>query len=164
MTSMQHLSHNGLSPGNSLGISAIAVMIGHSSNYVNPAQVSQPIQAAPNGSQKKKSITNPKRRRTDTPDDPSAQRKNRDGPRKKKANRACFHCQKAHLTCDDCEPSFQSPFLSPQFIISPQPDPACGALSAVWPTTAPRATAKRLNTYLMRKSLVCVFVNTNEQK
>jgi hypothetical protein len=23
--------------------------------------------------------------------------------RKKKANRACFHCQKAHLTCEDCE-------------------------------------------------------------
>ncbi|CCM00264.1 uncharacterized protein FIBRA_02294 [Fibroporia radiculosa] len=25
----------------------------------------------------------------------------REGPKKKKANRACFHCQKAHLTCDD---------------------------------------------------------------
>lgn len=25
----------------------------------------------------------------------------RDGPKKKKANRACFHCQKSHLTCDD---------------------------------------------------------------
>jgi hypothetical protein len=23
--------------------------------------------------------------------------------KKKKANRACFHCQKAHLTCDDCK-------------------------------------------------------------
>lgn len=23
--------------------------------------------------------------------------------KKKKAARACFHCQKAHLTCDDCE-------------------------------------------------------------
>jgi len=23
-------------------------------------------------------------------------------PKKKKASRACFHCQKAHLTCDDC--------------------------------------------------------------
>ena len=22
--------------------------------------------------------------------------------KKKKANRACIHCQKAHLTCDDC--------------------------------------------------------------
>lgn len=28
--------------------------------------------------------------------------KSRDGPKKKKASRACFHCQKAHLTCDDC--------------------------------------------------------------
>lgn len=26
-----------------------------------------------------------------------------DGAKKKKANRACCHCQKAHLTCDDCE-------------------------------------------------------------
>ncbi|QRV94190.1 hypothetical protein RhiJN_22208 [Ceratobasidium sp. AG-Ba] len=25
-------------------------------------------------------------------------------PKKKKANRACFHCQKAHLTCDDARP------------------------------------------------------------
>jgi hypothetical protein len=25
------------------------------------------------------------------------------GPRKKKATRACAHCQKAHLTCDDCK-------------------------------------------------------------
>ncbi|KAF8520427.1 hypothetical protein BU17DRAFT_46854 [Hysterangium stoloniferum] len=25
-------------------------------------------------------------------------------PKKKKANRACFHCQKAHLTCDDSRP------------------------------------------------------------
>lgn len=22
--------------------------------------------------------------------------------KRKKASRACFHCQKAHLTCDDC--------------------------------------------------------------
>jgi hypothetical protein len=50
-----------------------------------------------------------KRKRTDTPDETSADstsnpsRKPRDGPKKKKANRACYHCQKAHLTCDDCE-------------------------------------------------------------
>ncbi|KAF5393236.1 hypothetical protein D9757_000744 [Collybiopsis confluens] len=31
-------------------------------------------------------------------------KKARDGPKKKKANRACFHCQKAHLTCDDSRP------------------------------------------------------------
>ncbi|KAJ7091207.1 hypothetical protein C8R44DRAFT_647623 [Mycena epipterygia] len=28
----------------------------------------------------------------------------RDGPKKKKASRACVHCQKAHLTCDDSRP------------------------------------------------------------
>ncbi|KZS93965.1 hypothetical protein SISNIDRAFT_410363 [Sistotremastrum niveocremeum HHB9708] len=28
----------------------------------------------------------------------------RDPPKKKKAARACFHCQKAHLTCDDSRP------------------------------------------------------------
>ncbi|PIL36160.1 transporter [Ganoderma sinense ZZ0214-1] len=33
--------------------------------------------------------------------DSAAQPRTRDGPKKKKANRACFHCQKAHLTCDD---------------------------------------------------------------
>ncbi|EAU91042.1 transcription factor [Coprinopsis cinerea okayama7 len=52
-----------------------------------------------------------KRRRTVTPEDspqdsaPSQpQKKAREGPKKKKANRACFHCQKAHLTCDDSRP------------------------------------------------------------
>ncbi|KAJ3724703.1 transcription activator of gluconeogenesis ERT1 [Lentinula raphanica] len=34
----------------------------------------------------------------------STSKKARDGPKKKKANRACFHCQKAHLTCDDSRP------------------------------------------------------------
>ena len=54
----------------------------------------------------------PKRKRNDTPEETSADsaspqppRKGtrRDGPKKKKANRACYHCQKAHLTCDDCK-------------------------------------------------------------
>ncbi|KAJ8469162.1 hypothetical protein ONZ45_g16984 [Pleurotus djamor] len=58
---------------------------------------------------KTKPIQPIKRKRTDTPDDTDSQtsqhqRKNRDGPKKKKANRACFHCQKAHLTCDDSRP------------------------------------------------------------
>ena len=51
-----------------------------------------------------------KRKRNETPDDssgdsasPQPTRKPREGPKKKKANRACYHCQKAHLTCDDCE-------------------------------------------------------------
>ncbi|PSR98922.1 hypothetical protein PHLCEN_2v4242 [Hermanssonia centrifuga] len=55
--------------------------------------------------QKKKPLC--KRKRTtdaasDT-DSTSHTTRTRDGPKKKKANRACFHCQKAHLTCDDCE-------------------------------------------------------------
>lgn len=30
--------------------------------------------------------------------------RSREAAKKKKANRACFHCQKAHLTCDDSRP------------------------------------------------------------
>ncbi|KAL0956403.1 hypothetical protein HGRIS_002550 [Hohenbuehelia grisea] len=74
--------------------------------FINPAQV-QNILPGPSSPAKKKAPPPAKRKRTDTPDDTttdSAARKNRDGPRKKKANRACFHCQKAHLTCDDSRP------------------------------------------------------------
>jgi len=51
----------------------------------------------------------PKRKRTadaasDSADSASQPPRTRDGPKKKKANRACFHCQKAHLTCDDSRP------------------------------------------------------------
>ncbi|PPQ89727.1 hypothetical protein CVT25_014128 [Psilocybe cyanescens] len=52
-----------------------------------------------------------KRKRNETPEDNSGDstssqppRKPREGPKKKKANRACYHCQKAHLTCDDSRP------------------------------------------------------------
>ncbi|KAF9454047.1 transcription activator of gluconeogenesis ERT1 [Macrolepiota fuliginosa MF-IS2] len=83
--------------------------------YVNPAQM-QNAQAGPSTQSqtaKKKSaepVLSAKRKRTDTPDDTASElsgqqpRKARDGPKKKKANRACFHCQKAHLTCDDSRP------------------------------------------------------------
>lgn len=57
----------------------------------------------PPGSAKKHTA---KRKRTgDSTDngDAGSQTRTRDGPKKKKANRACFHCQKAHLTCDDCK-------------------------------------------------------------
>jgi hypothetical protein len=55
-----------------------------------------------------------KRKRTgdtasDSAESSSQPARTRDGPKKKKANRACFHCQKAHLTCDDCECSRASP-------------------------------------------------------
>ncbi|KAI0775687.1 hypothetical protein BD413DRAFT_530604 [Trametes elegans] len=50
----------------------------------------------------------PKRKRTgdgaSDSADGSVPPRTRDGPKKKKANRACFHCQKAHLTCDDSRP------------------------------------------------------------
>ncbi|KAI0780083.1 hypothetical protein C8Q74DRAFT_1447475 [Fomes fomentarius] len=58
----------------------------------------------PSGSAKKHTA---KRKRTgDSTDngDAGSQTRTRDGPKKKKANRACFHCQKAHLTCDDSRP------------------------------------------------------------
>lgn len=76
--------------------------------YVNPAQMSQDQLAEPTPSKRRACATG-KRRRAPTPDDSgdsSSQppRKNRDGPKKKKANRACAHCQKAHLTCDDSRP------------------------------------------------------------
>ena len=44
-----------------------------------------------------------KRKRSDIPDSASA---TKPVVKKKKANRACIHCQKAHLTCDDCSCSF----------------------------------------------------------
>ena len=56
--------------------------------------------------------TSTKRRRSDSvtdADSPSTgigpirnTRKDKDSPKKKKAARACIHCQRAHLTCDDC--------------------------------------------------------------
>lgn len=68
--------------------------------YVNPAQMVNPEpQAGPSHYRTQKDKVAVRKRRRD--DDPEGQRKSRDGPKKKKANRACAHCQKAHLTCDD---------------------------------------------------------------
>jgi len=75
------------------------------SAFVNPAHMNAAAGPSSNVT-KKKPASCPKRKRTDTPDSGTESaalpRKARDGPKKKKANRACFHCQKAHLTCDDC--------------------------------------------------------------
>ncbi|KAL1939817.1 hypothetical protein VTO73DRAFT_9517 [Trametes versicolor] len=73
-----------------------------------PSENSTPIPSgsAPHSS-KKPTV---KRKRTGGGDpasdsaDGSSTPRTRDGPKKKKANRACFHCQKAHLTCDDSRP------------------------------------------------------------
>lgn len=64
-----------------------------------PAPVASPVAAE----HQKQAGTKRKRNDSQDPSGPELQRKvSRDGPKKKKANRACFHCQKAHLTCDDC--------------------------------------------------------------
>jgi hypothetical protein len=95
--------------------------------YVNPAQM-QNAQAGPSSHSQptKKKAAEPaasvKRKRTDTPEDSANEasgqpRKARDGPKKKKANRACFHCQKAHLTCDDCASYFF--IVSPNTLLTP---------------------------------------------
>jgi len=72
----------------------------HTTAYVNPAQMVSPEpQAGPSHYRTQKDKVAVRKRRRD--DDPEGPRKSRDGPKKKKANRACAHCQKAHLTCDD---------------------------------------------------------------
>lgn len=74
-----------------------------SSAYVNPSQMVTPEpQAGPSHYRTQKDKVALKKRRRD--EDTEAPRKSRDGPKKKKANRACAHCQKAHLTCDDSRP------------------------------------------------------------
>lgn len=70
----------------------------------------------------------PKRKRNDTPEETSADSASsqpprrsttrREGPKKKKASRACYHCQKAHLTCDDCNPNY-SISLHPMLTLCP---------------------------------------------
>ncbi|KAG9316248.1 hypothetical protein JVU11DRAFT_2275 [Chiua virens] len=75
-------------------------------SYVNPAHMSHDNPAQLH---KRKNTAPPKRRRASSPDESGDSsslppRKHRDGPKKKKANRACAHCQKAHLTCDDSRP------------------------------------------------------------
>lgn len=85
-----------------------------SNSYINPAHMSHPDHLPDLTHEKRKSTAPAKRRRATSPDesgDSSSHppRKHRDGPKKKKANRACAHCQKAHLTCDDCPSSLPLP-------------------------------------------------------
>ena len=92
----------------SVAVQGQAVDTGASST--SPSAPSTPIEPS-------KKIPAPKRKRTgdvasDSADSASQPPRTRDGPKKKKANRACFHCQKAHLTCDDCECSLYSLHLS----------------------------------------------------
>lgn len=117
--------HHTANSRNLAGSTAVNSLSTVAPNYINPTQMN--AQAGPSSSndQSKKLgvATHFKRRRsTDTPEVECMpmglqQKKNRDGPRKKKANRACFHCQKAHLTCDDCESTSVSLLVFPN--ISP---------------------------------------------
>lgn len=65
--------------------------------------------SANNASKKRIGLANAKKRRANAPLEDTAEPdhtqkpvKQRESPKKKKAQRACAHCQKAHLTCDDC--------------------------------------------------------------
>jgi len=102
--------------------------------------------------------TTVKRKRADIPDSASV---TKPVVKKKKANRACIHCQKAHLTCDDC-PSYV-PILCPKFFrvcsqrdlsFFPQQDPVNAASSVVCQVTVSRATERRPNTSSTTKSWV----------
>lgn len=164
---MHSASHNGSSAviDTVVGPTTATAMNGLSnvsSTYVNPAQMSHNAQAGPsstNGSAKKKAIPNiaKRRRGTDTPDtevEPShttQQRKNRDGPRKKKANRACFHCQKAHLTCDDSECLLCQSTIISRLTHASKLDHVNVVLSVALVIIAPKVTAKKPNTFLTKR-------------
>lgn len=97
-----------------------------------PSENSTPIPSGSTPHSSKKPTA--KRKRTGGGDpasdsaDGSSTPRTRDGPKKKKANRACFHCQKAHLTCDDCEHQFIFCALAT----------VCAALQAARTTSYPR--------------------------
>ncbi|KAH9931075.1 uncharacterized protein BXZ73DRAFT_90162 [Epithele typhae] len=70
------------------------------------SESSTPVPSASAQDPKKKPAAKRKRTAGSAADhgDAGSGPRSRDGPKKKKANRACFHCQKAHLTCDDTRP------------------------------------------------------------
>ncbi|KAF8581608.1 hypothetical protein K439DRAFT_214703 [Ramaria rubella] len=81
----------------------------------SPSQPHPASDPSPAPLKRQRAAARPKRKRgnsvaDDNPDNSpgsgsgSAQGSQRTVPKKKKANRACFHCQKAHLTCDDSRP------------------------------------------------------------
>ncbi|KAL5523670.1 hypothetical protein ACEPAG_7843 [Sanghuangporus baumii] len=70
-----------------------------------------PSTPGPAAGKKRIGVANAKKRRANAVDDGATDdgitrppTKQREGPKKKKAQRACAHCQKAHLTCDDSRP------------------------------------------------------------
>lgn len=96
------------------------------------------------------SVAAAKRKRNDTPEEtsgdsasPQPPRKPREGPKKKKANRACYHCQKAHLTCDDCKFSAYSLWHAHSHRIFVISTTASTALSALRQTRIRRQLHRR---------------------
>jgi hypothetical protein len=117
------------------------------------AQAGPSTQSQPAKKKAAESVTSAKRKRTNTPEDSASEasgqqpRKARDGPKKKKANRACFHCQKAHLTCDDCTCLSIAVTHTSLSHFSIQPVPASAVSSAASQTAALKVIEKRLNTF-----------------
>jgi hypothetical protein len=107
---------------------------GPSSNHIRLTRTSSPP-SPPAASAKRRRMD--KDSATDTDPSPStgtgpirtARKDN--GPRKKKAARACIHCQRAHLTCDDCA----CPLVSIWLIFADRmrmPSPSLPALYQAW--------------------------------
>ncbi|TDL25900.1 hypothetical protein BD410DRAFT_895375 [Rickenella mellea] len=109
---MQQPTYHGFN--SSASISSAGSMPNPSSSTIalgNPGMnIGNPGPSAASGQKLRKTSSNAKAKRasatdTDGSSGGGTQRStNHDGPRKKKAARACFHCQKAHLTCDDSRP------------------------------------------------------------
>jgi hypothetical protein len=128
------------------------------STFVNPSHTQAP-QAGPSNlltsaPLKKRTV---KRKRTDntadeSTDSASQKAKNKDHPKRKKANRACFHCQKAHLTCDDCGYTIISIVKCSKNSLKLV---HANAVSNEGLPTARRGTERRQNTFSMRRSSVC---------
>jgi hypothetical protein len=131
--------------------------ISQGATYVNPSHT-QAAHAGPSNlltsaPLKKRTA---KRKRTDTAadestDSASQKAKNKDNPKRKKANRACFHCQKAHLTCDDCA---CIPFSVAKCSNDRLKLVHANAVSNEASPTVRRGTVRRRNTFSMKRSSV----------
>ncbi|THH15134.1 hypothetical protein EW146_g5291 [Bondarzewia mesenterica] len=102
-TLVNHPSHPPTLAVDPASLSASPTTVNGSHSHSRSAQ---PGPSGSSGTGKNSAATTGKRRRSegvsDAPDSATVGSK-KDGQKKKKASRACVHCQKAHLTCDDCE-------------------------------------------------------------
>ena len=106
-----------------MGLSMLTQVAGSQAFSGEPS----PLTANPASLEQKKKPACKRKRSTDATSDTESSSshpptgRSRDGPKKKKANRACFHCQKAHLTCDDCECCLSVPPCSRRFVLLSRP-------------------------------------------